>query len=149
VTDLRVDGIRSTAIQQNFTVLKRVQAKYIDVNLYMHKDPAGIVKVALKNGATELASQTTTIAAIKAAASLSDNQYHWGWIQFILNKEVFLDIDTTYTIEVTVSGYTYADAVYWGVVMNHENPINTITDGGITYLDYRPYDIKVWAFEGI
>jgi hypothetical protein len=121
VTTLVVEELKTT-LSQTFTLNnnRRYSLYAIKPHLYMHNAPAGTFTFKIKNGATELISVDFTSADIKSDLSTSDNYAHI-LKGLLLNSPVQLDGATSYTLELSASGYTYGTSSYMGWVKNHEN----------------------------
>jgi len=133
-----------TTLEQSFQVNERIQVSAIRPWLYLHNDPAGTFKFAIKQNGNEIGSKELTISEIKTLAGLSDNEYHHGFIKFDFNA--ILNIDTSYQIELSSSGYVYDPNSYIGWVKPHENLLNSFDDV-ISYDDQKPLGVQMWGYK--
>ena len=82
----------------------------------------------IKQGSTVKATKSYTAAQLVSAASWSAGQYHHGYINFEFADYVNLKRNTTYRINLTSSGYTFAATAYLGWIRPHENVYNNSTE---------------------
>ena len=143
MTTLVIDELRTT-LEQDFEILERMQITTIRPVLYIHSAPAGSVIIKIKSGSTVLSEATMLISDIISEGSLSD--YSWGSFSFTLNEEIVLHPETTYTIELSGSGYSYSDSSYIGMVKPHENEINELQDSTANPLE-NAFGFELWGYK--
>lgn len=145
MTQLLVEELKTTLSQDfQLTTDRRMTLSGIRLNLYMHNSPTGTFTVTLKTSANTLATQTFTSADLKTALSTSDNFLHI-WKSFEFTNPIQLS-KGTHTIQLSSSGYTFAESGYLGWIKPHEDLFNdltsTITDDLNNPLGYRLYELR-------
>lgn len=145
---LLVEELLAVTLSQTITVNKRIIVDSIRPRLYLHDDPAGTFTLSIKQGATTLGSKSLTMADIKTNAGFADNQFHHGFFRFQFANQVVLN-PGTYTVELSSSGYTFAEASYLGWIIDHEDLTNTITPGDTVISDIdNPLTMQIWSHNG-
>ena len=114
--------------EETFIVSENRILTSIKVKLYFHNDPSGTFTISLKQGSYTLGSKNYTMAEIKTEAGLSDNQYHWAYVNFDFGKYIYLEKNISYFIELSSSGYTFSESSYIGWCRPHENDPNENTN---------------------
>lgn len=141
-----VDELKTTLSQEFSTTnrLERFQLEAIRPILLLFNDPSGTFTLTLKEGATTLEASSLSMSTILSDGNLTAGQYHKGALRF--NFTTILNKGISYTLELSSSGYTFAETSYLGWVVEHTNPLN-ILDGVITYDTERPYSFETWGYK--
>lgn len=146
MSTLVLEELKASTLEQELTVNKRSVLRAIRPNLYFHNDPAGTYTIKIKNGSTELASKSLTMAEIISGASWTTGQYHHGVITFDLSgSEIVLNKGVTYTIELSASGYSFSESSYVGWIKEYENLKNTYT-GSTSDAFSLPFSYEIWSY---
>lgn len=133
-----------TTLRQDIAVKERLILSHIKLFLYLHNDPSGTFTISVKDGATTLGSASLTMDQIKIGASFGNNQYHKGMFRFGVDPNPILNPDTTYTLELSSSGYSFSESSYLAWVKEHENLTNTFNYNTIS--DYeKPFSFQLWG----
>lgn len=127
-----------TTLSQSLQVDENRTIKKIAIKAYWHLDPAGTFILTIKQGSNTIITKSLTSAEIMAGAGWTAGQYHVGYLLFDFDKFFNLYPETDYTIELSASGYTYADSSFIGWAEEHENNVNS---SGNTF-GYRLYGPK-------
>ena len=114
------------------------------IYVYAHNAPAGNFQLAIKDGATTIATFAFTAAQVKAAFDTANDYFH-GWHSLDMGDFVSLNAGT-YTFELShTSGYTYSDSSYMAWVKIFEDrpfpigyTINSFTD--------CPFGLEIWSY---
>ena len=115
---------KSDDISVDFTLDSNKTINQMALKLYLHNDPSGTVNISLKEDSDLLETVTTTIATMMSTAGLTPGQYHYGYFRFDFSKNLYLKENTTYTIVLNSSSYTYSDSSFLGWCRPHENDPN-------------------------
>ena len=145
MSKLLVEELEATTLSQSFTILNRLALSAVRPLLYLHNDPTGTFTLTIKNGSETVTSASLTGAQIISNAGFTAGQYHYGFFKF--DMSAILNIDTTYTLELSSSGYTFSEASYLGWIREHENNTNSI-DGTITSSLSNPLSYQLWGYKG-
>ncbi len=144
-----VDELKAIALTQDFTIantmLTGLRCKSIRPLLYLHNDPTGTFTITLKEGATVIDSKSLTGAEIVSTAGFTAGQFHWGIFNFEFDKYNLLKKNTTYTIELDSSGYSFSEFSYLGWIKPHEDLINSRADAYDIFTQ-NPYGYELWGF---
>ena len=142
MTTLVLDELITT-LSQDFTINlnRRYSIEGIRPYIYMHNAPAGTFTLSLKEGVTTLVSQTFDSAEIKSDLSTSDNFAHI-WKRLVFSTPFQLS-KGTYTLELSSSGYTFAESAYIGWIREYENVFNE-TSGTIDTLFDNPFSFQIF-----
>ncbi len=147
MTTLVVDELKTT-LAQDFQLLDDtltgMRVKAIRPLLYLHNDPPGTFTITLKQGVSTIDSKSLTIAEILANADFSANQYHWGIFNFEFDKYNKIKRGLTYTIELSASGYSFAENAYLAWIKPFEDRHNTFTDTITSFLE-NPFGYEIWG----
>jgi len=141
---LLIEPIEAVPVEQTFKMFERLQVQAVRPYLYLHNDPTGSIKVAIKYDGQKIASKTLTVAEILNLAELPAGQYHYGFFTFDI--EAVLNIKTEYQIEVSGVGYGYDPNSYFGWIKPHENLINTFSES-VLYDDQNPFGFQLWGYK--
>lgn len=144
---LVIDELKST-LTQDFVLaddsLVGLKLKAIRPLLYFHNDPSGTFTLTLKQGVSTVDSKSLTMAEILTDAGFSSNEFHWGVFNFEFDKYNKIKRGITYTMELSSSGYTFADSSYLGWIKPHEDFINTFTGSGGSFLN-NAFGYELWG----
>ena len=150
MTTLRVDDIPTSGstIEQDFTVAKRQIVPTIQLNLIFVNAPSGTFTLTVKEGSNIVATNSQTYAQIASKHSLSGDPTHHGFFNFDFSTELILNEETTYTLELSTSGYTLdlATPSFGSWVLPHSDlmPTFSITT---TSDDQKPLGFRIWSFQ--
>lgn len=131
MTSLVVEELETT-LTQSFSIYvdKRITLAGLRPYIYMHNEPTGTFTFTLKRGGVSIASDSFTSADIKSDLSTSDNYVHiWKFLEF---SEVVQLERGDYTLELSHSGYTFAESGYLGWIKEHENLTNEVSGSPLT-----------------
>lgn len=130
-----------TTLTQEFKVENnRVQLAGLKPHLYFHNAPAGTFTMTLKNSNRTIASTTFTAASVKTELGTANDYFH---IYKLLSFEAVLL--GTYELELSASGYTFAESSYIGWIKDHENIVGD-TYGGVARDSELPYTIIPFSY---
>ena len=144
MSTLLVEPLEGTPLTQEFTLKsQRLNLTAIRPRLYLHNDPTGTFTLNLKYNGNIISSADFTVADIKSGASYNDNEYHHGFIK--LDMGAVLNLGFTYQLELTSSGYTFAESSYLGWIKEFENQTNTFSTS-VTTIDEYPFGYQLWGY---
>jgi hypothetical protein len=136
--------LQATPLFQDFTLPQKRNVKAVKLKMYKHRDPTGTFKVRIKDGANVLAEKTLTSAEINSLANFTANQYQWGWFTWEFSEIINLDIETTYTIELTSDAYTFSETGYIAWIKEHYSEINK-TENTTEDLE-KCFSYQLWGY---
>ena len=150
MTILRVDSVPSsgTTVEQEFTVASRQIVPTIQLNLIFINGPAGTFTLTVKEGSNTVGSTSETYSSLETKHSLSADPTHHGFFNFDFATEIVLNEETTYTLELSTTGYTedLGTPNYFGWVIPH---IDLLPSFSITTTsdDQKPYGFRIWSYQ--
>jgi hypothetical protein len=132
-----VDELKTTLSQEINLLYDRVyQIDGISVKILMFNAPSGTFTVSLKDSDDNtLASDTFTSAEIKTALGTSDD-YAYCFVPISIYAPLK---KASYTLELSASGYTYAENSFIGWIKSYENVYNSISGNPANYTA-NPFD---------
>lgn len=137
-----LDGLNN--LTQDFTIPKSIMVGGIRIYVYAHNTPSGNFQLAIKDGATTIATFSFTASQVQTAFNTTDDYFH-GWHSLDMGDFVSLNAGT-YTFELSdTSGYTFSDSSFLGWVKIFENrpfPINYT----ISSFTDCPFGLEIWSY---
>jgi hypothetical protein len=121
VTKLLYDELQTT-LSQTFTLNhgKRYHIHAFKPVVYIHNAPSGTFTFKIKDGATELYTVNFTSADCKTEISTSNN-YLFLNKKFIPSAPISMDGGKSYTLELSSSGYSFAESSHIGWIKQHDS----------------------------
>lgn len=135
---LIVEELLADPLDQVFTTDARKTVHSVPVHLYIKGNPAGSLKLSIRDGGVETASKSWSISDLKAEAGISKEHFH-GYLNFETEPSINL-APGTYTLRLEGVGYTFSedDWVGWARLPDKSsNPSEYNLDFRITEIKRR------------
>ncbi len=147
---LYVEELKDQTLTQVIAVHRKFQLSRIRLHLCKYLSPAGTFTLTLKDSEENvITSKSMTLAEMQAAAT-DDMQasYYHGYVSFVFPKQPILKPDT-YTLELSTSGYTYAEGEFIGWCKAWDDPAIALTGGGTPVPSNRAYDFETYSVQRV
>jgi len=126
-----------TALRQPVTPTKVTRVAAIRPHLYVHGSPAGSLTLNVLNASGDLVASSQPVLI----SNIPSTGYYHGYIAFDISCH--MQANTEYNIELTGSGYSYADGAFvgWCNTFDFDGYPEGYTPTGDLTL---PLDLQIW-----
>lgn len=131
-----------TTLTHTATAVRRMSIQALRPYIYKHLSPSGSFTLSLKQGGSTLGSATFTSADIEAIDGVTALNYFHGAYKVEFTDPVIVNRGE-FEIELSHSGYTFAESAYLGWIREHERIINPFTSTGNDA--ENPLAVEIWV----
>lgn len=142
---LYVEELKAVTLVQNFTVTRRTQVERIRLHLCKYLAPTGTFTLTVKDGdGNAVATSAQTLdQMVMADATIGSEDYYHGHVSFTFTRYPNLK-PGEYTLELSSTGYTYAEDEFIGWCKAWEDPTIALTDDDSPVPANEAYDYEIY-----